>query len=352
MKKNKVLKRLCAIGLCACLALTVGCGNQASTKDAASTSDDMRKYEGTTLNVSLAYGGADKSFQEFEDLTGIKVNSVAISSGKTLAKLEAENGESTSDIWFGGGVDAYLKAADAGWLLQYDSPNRKDINDAYKDDKGYWTGLSLVPTGFLVNKDVMAEKGFSAPERWEDLTKPEYKDELIMASPAISGTQYAILNGTIQALGEEEGWKLWEGINNNVDYYAQGGGEPAPKCGQGEYGVAVLAMAGGTFKTANEFNCECVFPQDMIPWTPAPIAIFKSTKNADAAKLFVDWYLSKEGQTSLCKADPRIMTRDDVEVPEQLRDLDKSKLISQDLTKFASQRSELLEKWDAMTQSK
>ena len=40
-----------------------------------------------------------------------------------------------------------------------------------------------------------------------------------MASPAISGTQYAILNGTIQAYGEEKGWEVWKGINENVDFH-------------------------------------------------------------------------------------------------------------------------------------
>ena len=46
-----------------------------------------------------------------------------------------------------------------------------------------------------------------------------------MASPAISGTQYAILNGTLQAWGEEA-LEIWTAINDNVDFYAKGGGEP------------------------------------------------------------------------------------------------------------------------------
>ena len=73
------------------------------------------------------------------------------------------------------------------------------------------------------------EKGLEAPKTWEDLADPKYKDEIIMASPAISGTQYAILNGTLQAWGEEKGWEIWTAINDNVDFYAKGGGEPGPK---------------------------------------------------------------------------------------------------------------------------
>ena len=104
----------------------------------------------------------------------------------------------TADVWFGGGVDSYISAAELGYLDQYESPEAEAIDAGYRDKDGYWTGLALVPAGFLVNNDVLEEKGLEAPKTWEDLADPKYKDEIIMASPAISGTQYAILNGTLQ----------------------------------------------------------------------------------------------------------------------------------------------------------
>ena len=173
-----------------------------------------------------------------------------------------------------------------------------------------------------------------------------------MASPAISGTQYAILNGTLQAYGEEKGWEVWKGINENVDFYAQGGGEPGPKCAAGEFGIAVLAMTGGTFAMEDEYPVTAVYPEDMIPWTPAPIAIFKSSENKDAAKVFVDYYLSKEGQEALREADARVMARGDVDVPAEIGNVDSSKLIDQDVALFGSQREELLEKWEALAGDK
>ncbi len=46
------------------------------------------------------------------------------------------------------------------------------------------------------------------PTSWKDLTNPVYKDEIIMSNPAISGTNYAAVNGLLQMMGEEEGWKF------------------------------------------------------------------------------------------------------------------------------------------------
>lgn len=318
----------------------------------AETEAAEKPYEGTTLNVMLAYGGAEAAFDAFTEKTGIKVEYVEISTGKALAQLQAENGNTTADIWFGGGVDSYISATDLGYLEQYVSPEAEAINPAYSDADGYWTGLALVPAGFLVNNDVLAEKNLEAPKTWEDLADPKYKGEIIMASPAISGTQYAILNGTIQAYGEEKGWEVWKGINENVDFYAQGGGEPGPKCAAGEFGIAVLAMTGGTFAMEAEYPVTAVYPEDMIPWTPAPTAIFKNSQNKDAAKVFVDYFLSKEGQEALREADARIMARGDVAIPEAIGTVDTEKLIDQDVLLFGSQREALLEKWAAMVGEK
>ena len=323
-----------------------------TTKAEETTKAAEKPFEGTTLNVMLAYGGAEASFDAFTEKTGIKVEYVSISTGKALAQLQAENGNTTADIWFGGGVDSYIAAKELGYLEQYVSPEAEAINPAYRDADGYWTGLALVPAGFLVNNDVLKEKNLEAPKTWEDLTKPEYKGEIIMASPAISGTQYAILNGTIQAYGEEKGWEVWKGLNENVDFYAQGGGEPGPKCAAGEFGIAVLAMTGGTFAMEKESPVTAIYPEDMIPWTPAPIGIFKSSKNMDAAKVFVDYYLSKEGQEALREADARVMARGDVDVPAAIGNVDSSKLINQDVALFGSQREELLEKWEAVAGDK
>ena len=314
-------------------------------KTETEASADDRAYEGTTLNVMLAYGGAEKSFDAFTEKTGIKGEYVEISTGKALAQMQAENGNTTADVWFGGGVDSYISAAELGYLEQYESPEAEAIDAGYRDKDGYWTGLALVPAGFLVNNDVLKEKGLEAPKTWEDLADPKYKDEIIMASPAISGTQYAILNGTLQAWGEEKGWEIWTAINDNVDFYAKGGGEPGQKVCAGEYGIGILAMTGGTFALEKEYPVTAVYPEDMIPWTPAPIAIFKNSENKDAAKVFVDYYLSKEGQEALREADARVMARGDVDVPSEIGTVDTTKLIKQDVLLFGSERESLLEKW-------
>jgi len=311
-----------------------------------------KPFEGTTLEVLFAYGGADNSFPAFTEKTGIKIEALSMSTGSALAKLQAENGKTTADIWFGGGVDSYLNARDLGYLEPYKSPNLSAINPQYCDKDGHFSGLALVPAGFIVNNDLLKEKGLEAPKTWEDLADPKYKGEVMMANPAISGTNYAIVSGLIQAWGEEKAWDYFKRLDKNIEFYAKGGGEPLDKVAAGEFAIGVVAITGGTFAAGDTNPTSVVYPEDLIPWTPAPIAIFKATEKLEAAKVFVDWYLSQEGQTILREADARIMARDDVDAPELMSGLDKSKLIDFDLELMGKDRDAILERWGALVGDK
>lgn len=359
------MKRIIALMLALVLSFSlVACSSDtASEKDNAekpenqveneeSSEEADKPYAGETLNLLVAYGGAENSFPTFTEETGIEIEFLSMSTGSALAKLQAEDGKTDADIWFGGGVDSYLGAKNLGFLEAYKSPEVDGINPQYVDPDGYFAGLALVPAGFIVNEDILEEKGLEAPKTWEDLTDPKYKGEIIMANPAISGTQYAITSGIIQALGEEKGWEFFEALDANIDFYAKGGGEPPQKVSAGEFAIGVTAITGGTYNFGETSPTKVIYPEDMIPWTPAPIAIFKNTEKLGAAKVFIDWYLSQRGQEVLKEADARIMARDDVAPPELMKDLDKSKLIEFDLELMGSQREAILEQWAELTGDK
>ena len=347
MKKKIVLLLILAL-----IFSMVGCKKEPTVAPPETTPDEQtagkpveKPYEGETLSVLIAYGGGENSFPAFTEKTGIKVEFLSMSTGSALVKLQAEDGKTDADIWFGGGVDSYLSARDLGFLEAYKSPEVDNINPQYVDKDGYFAGLALVPAGFIVNDDILKAKGLETPKTWEDLTDPKYKDEIIMANPAISGTQYAITSGLIQVLGEEKAWDYFEKLNDNVEFYAKGGGEPLEKVGAGEFAIGITAITGGTYAVGDTNPTSVIYPEDYIPWTPAPIAIFKNTKKLGAAKEFIDWYLSHEGQEILREADARIMARDDVDPPELMKELDKSKLIDFDLELMGSQREAILEQW-------
>jgi len=298
----------------------------------------------TELNVIAAYNAKQDIFDAFSKATGIKVNQLDMSSGEVLARMRAEKGRPLADVWFGGGVDAFIAAKKDGLLEPYVSPQAADINAKYKDAEGYWTGISLVTVDFVVNTQILKERGIPIPETWEALTAPAFKGEISMSDPSISGTAYFTLYSLLAARGKEKGWEFFAKLAENIPFYAKRGSEPPQRAAMGE---SLVGLAPGLWPElqAQGYPIQYVFPTDGIPWWPAPVAIFKGAERMEAAKALVDWALSKEGQEVLKTKDPRFPTRADVAPPEALAGVDTATFIPMDFLTAGAERAEVLKTW-------
>ncbi len=346
------MKKFTSIFLILAMLIVTLSGCSPSTTEAPATTEteestETASIEGTTMTVVAAYGFAEEIFAEFTKDTGVKVEFLDMSSGEVLTRAEAEGGKPMADVWFGGGADSFMVAGEKGLLEDYVSEEEKSVDEKYRGDN-FWTGISLVTAGFMVNNDILAEKGLEAPKTWKDLLKPEYKDEIAMSDPAISGTNYAVVNCILQSMGEEEGWAYLEELNKNIPFYFQRGGEPPTKVSAGEMAIGVIPMSGEFIAMKDKFPVTTIYPEDGIPWVPAGLAIFKNASNLDAAKAFVDWALSAKGQEIIRDKDPRVMVRSDVAIPELMNDINLDKLMDIDLLKFSSERETILERWSTM----
>lgn len=299
-----------------------------------------------TLKVVAAYGNKEKIFAEFTKDTGIKVEFLDMSSGEVLARSEAEGGRPMADVWFGGGLDSFISAKNKGRLEKYESKEVAAIPLEYRDRDSYWYGVSLVMVGLMTNNDILQKKGLSAPKTWADLSDPRYKGEVLIADPGISGTNYALLSCMLQTRGQEEGWKYFVELAKNVPFFSKRGGEPPAKVAAGEAAIGVIPMSGEFFALKSKAPVELYFATDGIPWVPAGLAIFKNAENLENAKVFVDWALSAKGQKAICDADPRVMVRADVPLPEIMQNFTKDKLMKVDLEVFGNERKAVLEAWD------
>ncbi len=301
--------------------------------------------EGSTLRVVAAYGNKEAIFAAFEKTSGVKVEFLDMSSGEALARFKAEKGKPMADIWFGGGLDSFVAAKTAGLLEAYASPEAGNVDAKYRDKDGTWYGVSLVTVCFMVNEKLCKEKGIAAPASWASLLDPKLKGEVSMANPAISGTTYAVVSELLQTMGEAEGWSYLKALASNVPYFAKRGGEPPKKAAMGEAVVGISPASGEFFKLAKDYPVAGIYPEDGVPWTVAPVSILKGAQNMDAAKAFVDWALSAEGQTVISKADPRPPVRTGMAVPEGLGDFKFDKLMTIDLEKACLDREAVLKKW-------
>ncbi len=310
-------------------------------------------FEGRTMNVVTTSEKYVELFDAFAEEVNAKVEFLSMSSGEVIARVEAEGGKPMADLWFGGGLDAFMAAKDSGLLEQYVPKEVDKIDSRFVDSNNYWISKGLTVVGFLVNEEYLAEKGLEVPTTWKELADPKYKDEIIMSNPAISGTNYGAVKGILDMMGEEEGWAYLEKLNENIPFYGKRGKDPEEKVVAGEFAIGIVPADKASFDVAEKNNLRVIYPEDGIPWVPEGVAIFKGGDGVDIAKAFIDFMLRDENQKKLAELDGKDsaqMIKEGIEGYDL--GLPKDKLIDQDISTFGSMREEILSRWEELTQGK
>ena len=237
---------------------------------------------------------------EFNKLyPGIIVNWVRMSSGESLTRLRNEASNPQFDIWWGGPVDSYITASQEGLLEAYDSPNVVNLRDPnlMKADDNTWFGVYVGSLGFATNTNYLAEHPeLSAPTSWDDLTKPEWEGQILVAHPSSSGTSYTHLCTNIQLRGEEAAWEYERALTANVLQFTKSGSAPARFVGAGEAAVAIVFSHDIVKQIENGLPLTLTFPEEGTGYEIGGTAIIKNAKNAELAKLWVDWTLTPAAQ--------------------------------------------------------
>ncbi|MFX0547861.1 ABC transporter substrate-binding protein [Hathewaya histolytica] len=346
-KKNRFLCMLISVVMV--LSLTA-CNSSKATKEKEETSKDTNaKTEeklGGTLKVVTTSEVYKPLFDKFTKETGVKVEFLSMSSGEVLSRTKAEGGKPMGDVWFGGGIDAFMQAKEEGLLEKCDFEESEKIVEPFKDKENYWFSKGLTIVGFISNNDVLKEKKLEAPKTWDDLKDPKYKGEILMSNPAVSGTNYAVVNSLLQNKGEEEGWKYFEALNKNIPFYSKRGKDPNQKTAAGEMAIGITYIDNSVEKLKNEKNVSIIYPTDGIPWMPDGVAVFKNASNMTAAKKFVSWVYKDENLRDLAKLDGKDtikLIKPSLEGVEL--SITKDKLLKQDLSLFGKDRKGVLDKW-------
>jgi iron(III) transport system substrate-binding protein len=238
---------------------------------------------------------------EFEKAYGVTVNYVRMSAGEALARLQAEKDNPSFDVWWGGPVDSFIAAKAAGVLEPYNSPNYANLIDPAKakDPDNTWAGIYMGSLGFATNTNwLAAHPDAKAPTSWDDLLKPEFKGQIMVAHPSTSGTSYTALATILQIKGEAAGWEFIKKYATQVSQYTKSGAAPAKFVGLGEGAVAIVF----SHDTVNEIENNkaplvLTFPSEGTGFEIGGVAIVKGAKHMDAAKAWFDWSLTPATQS-------------------------------------------------------
>lgn len=267
----------------------------------------------------------------FTEESGVKVNFFQATTGKVMARIEAEAANPAVDVLISASWDTATDFDKRGWLVPYASPNAATVPDFLKTDTAVAQGVSALAIAWN------PKSGTPKPAEWADLTKPEYKDLVNLPDPAQSGASFEL----VAALAGTQGWELFENLSKNGAVVAGANAEALNPVLQGAKAAVFGAVDYISLNSkAKGESVEVIFPESGTVIAPRPVMILNWSKQQDDAKKFVDYILSDKGQ-AIVAGENLMPARSDVKADRPLiADL---KILPVDADAVAGKRAETLD---------
>lgn len=171
------------------------------------------------------------------------------------------------------------------------------------DPQGLYYGQALAGYGMMWNTRYLQANKLPVPKEWSDLAKPEYFGHVAISSPSRSGTTHLTVETLLQGEGWDKGWtELLQIMGNCAAVTDRSFGVP-DGVNSGQYGIGLVIDFFGLAGKYSGFPVEFAYPS-VTAVVPANIGLVTGGKNAEEAKKFIAFTLSKDGQQILF--DPKI----------------------------------------------
>jgi len=221
-------------------------------------------------------------------------------SGATLSKLKAE-GKNTdaSLIFFGQAFGPSFRDADV--LLPFTPAGSELLRPTDKDPKNTFFAFAIWTPAFIYNKDQMP----NPPRSYAELLTAQGK--LSYDNPTTSASGVIFMVGAIRANGgtvqnPEPGFDYLKKLKPRIATYLSGGSEAISMVQKGEVGLAIHYSETNLYnKYMQKAPVDVVVPKEGMPLSSLCVAVAKNGPQAEAAKRFVEFLLTKDAQDLLAK---------------------------------------------------
>jgi len=221
----------------------------------------------------------------------IRVEWVRDGTTQLMARLRAEfaAGNPRPDVLLIADAVTLESLKAEGRLQPHTGANLEGYPAGTHDPQRYWFGTKLITTGIVVNRAATIR-----PESWADLLRPELRGQIVMPSPGVSGA--AMIHIAALAQQPSLGWDYLRRLAENRVRPTGGNGDVMRQVAGGErlYGIIVDFLP--IRERARGVPVDFVFPRDGVSAISEPVAILRTARNVEAARRFVDFLISRQGQ--------------------------------------------------------
>jgi iron(III) transport system substrate-binding protein len=297
-----------------------------------------------TLYTSVPQDIVDRLQTDFKaKFPGATLEVFRAGSSEVEAKLAAEKqaGSIQADLVWVAEPSTYEDFKNQGILLKFTPTEASALPSEMKDKDGYYYAGRLINMVVAFNT-----KANPKPAAWKDLVNPAYKGKLGFPTPASSGAAEAAVRTLADTQGF--GWDFFKQLRANGGKQIKNNPALQEQLSTGELLVGALLDYMIRDAKSKGSPVDYAWPPEGAVFIPSPIAVIKTAKNPEAAKAFVDFLLSKEGQASMVKLGNFIPIRSDVPGPAGTPALGQIKRLATDWRTVREKRQDTKDQFEAI----
>lgn len=174
-------------------------------------------------------------------------------------------------------------------LEKYESEETMAIADEYKDPEGRWYGNRVLRMALAYNTNIE-----NTPTKWADLIAEENRGDA--ALPGVRGGSIYTWAATMVYNEDQFGWNYMKEFKENDGYLVRNLSALGSMISTGEVKMGVVTDYIVRDLKAQGSPIDYVYPEEGVVEFATPIALLEGAKNPEAAKAFLDFTLSEEGQ--------------------------------------------------------
>jgi iron(III) transport system substrate-binding protein len=253
---------------------------------------------------------------------------------------ELKNNTPACDVFSSTDISHYPALIKRNALAHYEPINAAELAAPYRGlgEKGFYypTTGSLQ----LVIYNTKTVTGADIPRRCTDLLDPKFNRRVAIAHPAFSG----YFGQWVLAMRRMYGWSFFEKLAANNPRIGRSGNDPITMLNANECRVGTGPASTSAVTAARGNPIGMVYPEDGTVLTVGPSAVVASAPHPNAARLFMEWLLSRD-YADACRDWSLEPVRADAEPLPGIKPISEINTISLTAAEIARELPEAIEQW-------
>lgn len=283
----------------------------------------------------------------------VDVRWLDMGSQEILDRLRFERVNPQADVWFGGPTTLFDRGVDDSLLAPYRPAWADHVGPEGVGPGDLYYPVYRTPAVIAFNSRAVQKD--DAPQDWDDVLAPRWHDQVLIRDPMASGTMRAIwgliIERSIRTTGDTAAaWAWLRRLDAQTRAYTLNPAVLDAKLARQEGLVTLWDLPDILISRSKGMPFDYVFPRSGTVVIDDAIGLVRGSRHADAAKAFIDFVGSVEGQLLAARAVYRLPARRDLpadSVPAWVADVEREMVVADvDWSLLAREGAAWMSYWD------